>query len=753
MFKIYLAVAHKGLEDFLESNKMLIAKKLNDEVDFVGTAVYREGIIQGIKDYYPDVVIVREGVPGSLSLSDLVYQIKIISPSTRIIFIAGDRKPGDAFLATLVQYGVYDILIGNKVNVKDMIKRIIYPNKMADVIEFMPKIRVTDNDKKQLYEAPDLGLLKPILEDKAETANLKPLDDIIPEEEPPIKQEIPSIKQEESSIQPPVQEELVHKEKEDIPVEIEPEEEDEPILIEDEPEEVILSPVEESKPKRGLFGRGKKEDISKPNNINLDLNKPEIPTPPVEELPPIIEQPVVQPVQQIEEPVYVPPAVQPIAPPIEEPKIVSTPPVFEQPPVMEQPHLNESQKINVSLYKEPEPVRPLYRKSEVAQNPYKEPIQPPVYRESEQPITPIVPPVQTPVTPSASNQIEQPHRRQMNTIPNEPVNQNPYVQNGNTPLQPTQSSYNNQNGFGGENMFTPRVNVAKDEPVKKGIFGKKTPSKTVAQQIITFCGGRHGCGNSQIAFNTALHLAEQGFKVLYMDLDEEFSSIDAVFEFGLEDLGVDSMLRDIAVGNYPNLINAISSAPRILSSTEKGDSLYKIFSKFPSKLELACFSVNTMYKKAEKNYDVNLLKELNMFLLMNMNYDMIIMDAPSNVYNELTQIALIYSNRIMFTITQDIADVDSLMRSMRAAQISNISYREKSNIICNKHIGNAENSVSSIQNQVENYLRIPNVSVFTVPNVAIDVINASASQVPLLWKCKDKNFKKSISNIANLILN
>ena len=78
MFKIYLAVAHKGLEDFLESNKMLIAKKLNDEVDFVGTAVYREGIIQGIKDYYPDVVIVREGVPGSLSLSDLVYQIKIM---------------------------------------------------------------------------------------------------------------------------------------------------------------------------------------------------------------------------------------------------------------------------------------------------------------------------------------------------------------------------------------------------------------------------------------------------------------------------------------------------------------------------------------------------------------------------------------------------------------------------------------------------------------------------------------------------
>ena len=43
-----------------------------------------------------------------------------IIPFIRIIFIAGDRKPGDAFLAALVQYEVYDILIGSKVNVKDI---------------------------------------------------------------------------------------------------------------------------------------------------------------------------------------------------------------------------------------------------------------------------------------------------------------------------------------------------------------------------------------------------------------------------------------------------------------------------------------------------------------------------------------------------------------------------------------------------------------------------------------------------------
>lgn len=164
MFRIYLAVAYKPLEDFIIKNKALIQKGRNDDVDFVGTAVYREGIIQGIKDYHPDVVIIREGIPGSLSLLDLIYEIKIISPTTRIIFIAGDRKPGDAFLAALVQYEVYDILIGSKVNVKDILKKIVIPNKMADVIELMPKIKLTE-DGKQLFEAPDIGLLRPMLEE------------------------------------------------------------------------------------------------------------------------------------------------------------------------------------------------------------------------------------------------------------------------------------------------------------------------------------------------------------------------------------------------------------------------------------------------------------------------------------------------------------------------------------------------------------------------------------------------------------
>ena len=44
MYKIYLAINHKELENFIIGHKSLIEKNLKQEVEFVGRTVYREGI-------------------------------------------------------------------------------------------------------------------------------------------------------------------------------------------------------------------------------------------------------------------------------------------------------------------------------------------------------------------------------------------------------------------------------------------------------------------------------------------------------------------------------------------------------------------------------------------------------------------------------------------------------------------------------------------------------------------------------------
>lgn len=640
MFRIYLAVAYKPLEDFIIKNKALIQKGRNDDVDFVGTAVYREGIIQGIKDYHPDVVIIREGIPGSLSLLDLIYEIKIISPTTRIIFIAGDRKPGDAFLAALVQYEVYDILIGSKVNVKDILKKIVIPNKMADVIELMPKIKLTE-DGKQLFEAPDIGLLRPMLEESEKEVSLKPLTDVSKIKED-TKEEPPKVEVEESK------------------------------------KVGNVKPIEKKEEKKSLFGKKKKE-------VNLNLEKPiDVPIEKTIETPPI--EPLFKPVENIEESIPVQDS------PIKESPIQETKMDIEQPKFVQEEVLP------------PEPPQP----KEVVES---------------------------------------------IKIVKEPQNINPQQPTNIT--QPTNIPTNNTfdtSQFG--NMFAPRVNTQTQtevQPQKKGLFGKKT-QKTISQQIITFVGGRHGCGNSQVSFNVALTLAEQGFKTLYIDLNEDFASIESVLEFGFEDLGVDTMLKDISTGNYTNIVTAINSSVKALQCLEKRDNLYKFYSKLTPKLELASFSMNILNKKKEKDYDVNLLKELNMFLLMNLNYDMIILDAPSDFEKEITKIAMIYSNRVFFTITQDTIDLNSFFSNLRNSELSKFGYKDKSNFICNKYVSKGEMGLSSIQNQIINYLLYDNFNLISLPNVYLDVVNSSVSSIPLLWQTKDKSFKNGIQEIINIIL-
>lgn len=655
MFKIYLAVAHEGLEKFLKSNKTLIETKLKDEVNFVGTAVYREAIVQGVKEYHPDVILIREGIQGSLSLTDLVYQIRIISPTTRIIFIAGDRKPGDAFLSTLTQYGVYDLLIGNKVNAKEMVKRIIYPNTFADVMELIPKTSIDERSNKQLYESPDIGLLKPILENQEQDVPIKPLEEITPIQE----KEEPLIKE------PPVQQNI------------------------NEPPKVNLDIQKEN-------------EIQDKPKVNLDQRKPVYVAP----ITPIVEN--IQPQEPIVEQVKPQPIVQPISQPIIQPQPIS--PVAPLPPIEEPPTKPE---INVSMVKEPIIEQPQY----IPPQPIVEPQvvqQPPVQQPIQRVVTPVVP-IQT--------------------------------------QEPIQQPYTQSIGYTDNNMFTPRVNT-QEESQKKGFFGgKKNVQKKISQQIVTFVGGKNGCGTSQVAFNTGLLLAEQGLKVLYLDLNETFSSIDAILEFGLEDLGIDTMLKDIENGNYPNVINGISSSTKILQMLDKKDASYKTYSKLPPKYEFSCFSMQTMYQQKEKDYNVNLLKELNMFLLMNLNYDVIILDAPSDFRNELTKISLIYSNRIFFNVTQDYSDLECFMRNMKIAEGNKIGYKDKTNFILNKYIAHTEMDISSLTNYLINYLRFDNFRVMPVPNVAADIINATNSNSIALWKAKDKMFRKSIQDIANIILN
>jgi len=386
MYKIYLAVGHRELENFLKNNKIAIEKKMKKPIKFVGETVYREGIIQGVSSYKPDVILIREGLQGNANLTEIIYKIKVNFPQTRIIFIAGDREVGDELLATLVQYGIYDLIIGSKVNAVDMLKKIVRPNSFSDVAHLMPKATVDEKTNRKIFEAPDLT---------------------------PI--EMQKVEQEEKQIDPikPIQKEVKEEPKE--------EETDELLIIEESEE------MEE------------------------------------------------EPIKKVETPV-------------------------------------EEEIESVSSKKKPLGLIPLKRNTTQVEKKSEEAT--PVIKEK-----PTIPPQKEEIKEAKPIQVSKPTELEIK-MDKEPIKVI-------TPKKETNIPVNEKQGNG---FFS------------KMFGGNKEVSRRISQQIITFVGGKSGVGNSQLAFNTALNLSQNGYRVMYIDLNDRFSSADCIFQLGYSDVGVDTAL-------------------------------------------------------------------------------------------------------------------------------------------------------------------------------------------------------------------
>ena len=149
MEKILLAVGYRQLEDYLK-------KQLKNEFLFVGETTYRGGIVRAIGQKNPDIVIIRETLQGNENIMSIVYEIRSRFPKTRIIFIAGKREPGDVLLATLVNYGVYNILQGENIPANEIIALIRKANEYNDVKHFQPVPKLDETKNEMLFQAPEV---------------------------------------------------------------------------------------------------------------------------------------------------------------------------------------------------------------------------------------------------------------------------------------------------------------------------------------------------------------------------------------------------------------------------------------------------------------------------------------------------------------------------------------------------------------------------------------------------------------------
>lgn len=536
MEKVLLAVGFRQLEDYIQ-------QKLKAEFKFVGVTVYREGIIRSIGQTTPNTVVIRETLEGKENILSIVYEIRTKFPKVRVIFVAGKREPGDALLATLASYGVYDILYGEKIPTNEIIRLLRHPNEYKDIQHLLPKPVLDERNNKVLFESPNI-----------QTVEIEVVKEVV--------------------------------------------------------KEVYIDNGNES------------ED---PN-----LAKETVP------------QPIITPPATT---VVVPKEVQ-----IPEPVVITK----ENPkPVEENPTLVEPK---------PEP-------------------------KAEPKVT------------------------------HEPKKQQEESKGG---------LFNKFFGGRGERQI------------------QETLSGAGKQKIISFMGSKTGVGNTSVALNLAVQLAQKKNRVIFIELNDRTPAVNYWYELGQATDGIDTALKAIEQNNFEKINKAIISTAVMM---EKDSDLKKNYKKFPEKLDFMFFSNHYLTRRESDDIhvDLSLTKDMYLYLLFQMGYDYIILDVASDLSNEATMNSLVYSNKTVITVTQDVSAIGNAVYMLNELSKNGIQLAKKLHFIINRY-EKAELDVKEVMEWigVEDLL--------TLPCFNKEFIDANFVGLPVTVYTKNSQIKQAFQRIEKTIL-
>lgn len=98
--------------------------------------VNRNVLEQFLKDR-PEIVIVADDVSADedLTLEQFIFRLR--QGDIRVIFLAGDRKPGDPLLSDLVAMGVTDLVVGGQVSVETLIRMLHQPTPWSEASRYI----------------------------------------------------------------------------------------------------------------------------------------------------------------------------------------------------------------------------------------------------------------------------------------------------------------------------------------------------------------------------------------------------------------------------------------------------------------------------------------------------------------------------------------------------------------------------------------------------------------------------------------
>lgn len=267
------------------------------------------------------------------------------------------------------------------------------------------------------------------------------------------------------------------------------------------------------------------------------------------------------------------------------------------------------------------------------------------------------------------------------------------------------------------------------------------------QKIITFVGGEHGVGNTQVALNTAIQLSQNGYKTIYIELKEKPSTVDYLYQLHRNvDNGLEVALFNLENQDYRGVSKSITRMKDVIERTREGDLMLDLYKTFPKNLDFLFFSPSYTESGNELMAgNPQGLKELCMHLLFESGYHFIILDADNEPSNPYTEVALRFGTQVFYTLTQDVCHIGNSVRQV--AELSkSINLKDKLYYVVNKY-EDAEINRSGVSDWLKT-----DVHLF-VPNANREFINANYMGQPVLLNTKQKDVKRAFGDIAQSIQN
>lgn len=130
MKKVLYAINHKETETKLTSLLQQF------EIIPTGAVTYREAITASLRESPADILLFRENLKGSTEVFELMKELRINFPNTRIVFLGNARPVTDKFLGRLVCLGIYDIIANDRTALADMADYIAHPRNFSHVAKY-----------------------------------------------------------------------------------------------------------------------------------------------------------------------------------------------------------------------------------------------------------------------------------------------------------------------------------------------------------------------------------------------------------------------------------------------------------------------------------------------------------------------------------------------------------------------------------------------------------------------------------------